>query len=96
MPRASRPIRPATKMSIKEMLDKCPDFCEPTDSATISWGVKGIGWGQFTFYVGEDKKVHCLNEIMSKRFIKEQLCKMVDECILDEPPTVAYREDKKE
>jgi len=82
-------------MPLKEMLNKVPDFCEPAARATIAWGVAGIGWGEFTFYIGEDKKVHCLNEIMSKDFLKKQLCKMVDNCILDEPASVAYRENKK-
>lgn len=49
----------------------------------ISWSVKNIGWGVFYFY-NKDGKLHCSNETMSKEFIKEILCKMIDDCELDE------------
>jgi hypothetical protein len=80
-------------MSLKEMMDKVPNYCEPAEKFTVAWGVKNLGWGEFIFYIDSDHKVHCHNELMSKRFIKEQLCKMVDDCILDEPPELAYREE---
>lgn len=76
----------------REMFESVPDFCEPKDTFTIVWGVKKVGWGELEFYVGQDKKVHCQNECMSKEFIKEQLCRMIDECVLDDPPSMMYRE----
>ena len=78
------------------MFERVPNFVEPSDNFTVVWGVEKLGWGEFMFYVGTDKKVHCRNEIMSKEFIKARLCEMVDNCILDEPPTLAYRPEKKE
>lgn len=78
------------------MFENVPNFVEPADTCTVVWGVEKLGWGEFVFYVGDDKKVHCANEIMSKEFIKARLCEMVDNCVLDEPPTLAYRPEKKE
>ena len=44
-----------------------------------------IGFGQFDFTVEKNKpeKLWIDNECMSKDFIKEVLCKMVDDAILD-------------
>jgi hypothetical protein len=89
-----REKRPTGKMSMKEMLDNVQDYCEPAAAFTIAWGKKGRGWGQLYFYVSADKSVHCSNEMMSKEFIKEILCKMVDDMKLDDPPFIAYRESK--
>lgn len=53
----------------------------------INWGVKNIGWGEFYFQptaIDGDGKIYCSNEMMSKEFIKAILCKMVDDCILEE------------
>jgi len=77
------------------MFEQVPNFVEPMESITVSWGVQKIGWGQFVFYIGEDKQVHCDNEMMGKEFIKARLCEMVDNCVLDDPPTLAYRPEKK-
>ncbi len=53
---------------------------------TFNWGAKDIGWGQMYFYLNEeDGYVHCGNEIMSRQFLKDMLCHMVDNCVLDEP-----------
>ncbi len=49
----------------------------------INWSVKNIGWGEFYFY-NKNGNLHCSNELMSKAFIKDILCKMIDDCILDE------------
>lgn len=80
-------------MSIKDMMEAVPNYTEPAQPFSIVWGLKGMGWGELYFYIGEDRKVHCGNELMSKKFIKERLCQMVDDCILDDPPSVAYREN---
>ena len=85
-----------SNLPIDDMLKKVPSFVALESPFMITWGAESIGWGEFYFYVGEDKLVHCRNEIMSKHFIKEQLCKMVDECILDEPPSIVYRSEKRE
>ena len=54
------------------------------NSFQINWAVNKIGFGEFYFYLDdEDNKIRCSNELMSKEFIKEILCKMVDNCILD-------------
>lgn len=76
-------------MSIKELLDNCEDYCEPALKTVFNWSKKGKGFGQIYFYI-KDNEVRCENECESKEFIKEMLCKMVDECILDDP-----RDDEK-
>jgi hypothetical protein len=71
---------------IRKWFAKMEDHCVLIGGFTVAWEAKDIGFGQFYFYKDEvDGKVHCGNEIMSRDFIKKMLCKMVDECILDEP-----------
>lgn len=73
-------------MSLKEFFDTFEDTCEPHRHVGFSWSAKGLGFGQMTFHVDDaDGYVHCGNEIMSRAFLKEMLCKMVDNCVLDEP-----------
>ena len=73
-------------MSLKEFFETFSDSCEPTKSAAFNWACKGMGFGQMYFYVDEaDGYVHCGNEFMSRTFLKEMLCKMADNCVLDEP-----------
>src|SRR5271165_6110999 len=73
-------------MTIREMFDKMEDSCDPHDRVGFDWSAKGIGFGQMYFYVDKkDGYVHCDNERMSRAFLKETLCKMVDNCVLDEP-----------
>ena len=54
-----------------------------TPKVIFQWSKAGRGFGEFAFY-HKDKKIYCYNELMSKEFIKEMLCKMVDDCILME------------
>lgn len=76
-------------MSLSEFFDNCENHCEPNDTTAFNWSAKGVGFGQFYFYIKNDK-VHCENECMSKEFVKKMLCQMVDDCVLDDP-----REDEK-
>ncbi len=74
-------------MSIQEFFDSMEDSCYPDHKACyFKWTAKGTGFGEFGFYEGDDGKLHCSNEMMSKKFIKEMLCKMVDDCVLDDGP----------
>ncbi len=77
--------------AIQRVLDGTPDYCVPTpdkqqmipigceDPVQFSWGKPGTGFGQLLFYI-KDGELLCDNECMSKEFIKERLCKMVDDC----------------
>jgi hypothetical protein len=47
----------------------------------FQWTCSGLGFGEFWFKV-ENEKIVCENEGMTKKFIKEMLCKMVDDCVL--------------
>lgn len=72
-------------MGILDLLEKLEDSAEPHSSISMSWEAKGIGFGQFYFYLDEqDKKWHCQNECMSKEFIKRMFNAFVDELVLDE------------
>ena len=72
---------------IKNYLEACPNKAFPMDlnSIAIQWSKAGIGFGLFTFYVkdGSDK-LHCDNETMSREFVKEMLCLMVDQSEFDD------------
>lgn len=70
-------------MSILEMLDRVENGID-IDRFTISWSMKGIGWGQYHFYMGNDDKVHIQNECMSRESIKKILCMIVDAVVLDD------------
>lgn len=76
---------------IQRFLDNTADYCVPTpdkqqmipmyatDPVQFTWGKPGTGFGQLLFYI-RDGELLCDNECMSKEFIKERLCKMVDDC----------------
>ena len=82
-------------VAIQRVLDGTPDYCVPTpddqqmipigceDYAQFSWGKPKTGFGMLLFYT-KDGELLCNNECMSKEFIKERLCKMVDDCKLTE------------
>lgn len=69
---------------ISALFDSCEDNCEPTGWVRFDWSAKGVGFGSFTFYIGDDGYVHCDNEIMSRQFIKDMLCKMVDNAVFED------------
>lgn len=73
-------------MSLDNFFNSLEDRCEPAGFADYKWSAKGRGFGGFYFYVDKkDGYVHCDNEIMSREFLKDMLCKMVDNCVLDCP-----------
>lgn len=49
----------------------------------IDWSTKSAGWGQFSFYGSSN--VRCDNQGMSRKFLKEVLCKLAEEIPLDDP-----------
>ena len=51
------------------------------DPFTVTWIMRDVGFGSFSFYT-EDGKLYCENETMSKEFVKQVLCEMVDQCEL--------------
>lgn len=57
----------------------------PASQFTIIWQEPNVGFGQLQFYMGDDGTLRCSNELMSKQFIKQMLCHMVDTCVLDHP-----------
>ena len=72
-------------MSILDDFEKLEDTCTPLRLVDFEWTAKGVGFGQFWFFYDEKKKIiRCGNEMMSKDFIKQMLCKMVDDCVLED------------
>ena len=69
---------------VQRFMDSCTNSCEPAGYVAFQWSMKGIGFGSVGFYT-KDGKVHCDNEMMSKQFVKEILCNMVDDCVMDIP-----------
>lgn len=77
---------------IEEMFEDLDNHCEPAragiaglEEVTFKWTSKGVGFGEFSIYRGTNSELRCANECMSKDFIKSMLCKMVDDCELDDP-----------
>ena len=50
----------------------------------INWGAKGVGFGEITFFMDFDGKLHCRSECMGRNFVKKALAAMVDQCVWDE------------
>ena len=74
------------KSTIIKMFNTLEDSCKPHDKVGFDWSAKGIGFGQIYFYLDKtDGHIHCDNEYMSRKFLKETLCKMIDNCILNDP-----------
>lgn len=67
-------------------MNKIAIECTPLAITTgFSWTKEGFGFGQMVFVYDEKTgKLHCDNEMMSKDFLKEMLCAMVDNCILND------------
>jgi hypothetical protein len=61
-------------------------------AVSVEWGTKTAGWGEFVFYPGKDGKPRCDNEIMSRAFLKEVLCKLADEIPFDDPEPIKKQE----
>jgi len=73
-----------TIKGVEAFFESCEDNCEPSGYVNFQWSMKGMGFGSVGFYE-KNGKVHCNNELMSKQFVKDILCKMVDDCIMEEP-----------
>jgi hypothetical protein len=71
-------------MSIQSFLNDCPSAVSIYDHETvvIQWSTPGIGFGEYTFHY-IDGLLHLDSERMSKNAVKEVLCRMVDEAIID-------------
>ena len=57
-------------MNVQELYDN--------KSVCIQWARENIGFGELVFHYKGDKLM-CDNETMSKEFVKEVLCALVDE-----------------
>ena len=60
-----------------------PKYVKIADTICICWGRPGIGFGEVVFYTDDDGNLKCDNEGMSREFIKEVLCDLVDNATLD-------------
>lgn len=81
--------------AIQAFLDDHADYCGPTpdadqmirmgaeDAICVQWSKPGVGFGNIVFYF-KDGVLRCDNECMGKEFIKDRLCKMVDDAELDD------------
>lgn len=75
-----------TAEGIQKWFDSMEDSALLHDEFTISWSMKGIGFGQYGFYTSkEDGKIHIANECMGKESIKKVLGILVDSAVLDDP-----------
>ena len=46
----------------------------------LQWNTERTGFGEFIFYLDDNGQIACENETMSKNFVKQALCSMVDTC----------------
>ncbi len=81
-------------MSLQNFFGSFDTTCEPCGGAYFNWTREGMGFGQLSFYM-EDDKLMCGNELMSKELIKKILCEMVDKCELDCPRSIPELHDEK-
>jgi hypothetical protein len=51
----------------------------------VKWAVKNIGFGEFTFEIGEDGSLKIWNECMGPRFIQHVMNHLIDNAQLMEP-----------
>lgn len=48
----------------------------------LQWSAKAIGFGETYISVEKDGIITINNEMMSKNFLKQMLCKMIDDAVL--------------
>ncbi len=78
------PLDKEASDAAKRFIDSVPSYVDfENDSISIRWGKPGVGFGEFYIYKKDDK-IRIENECMSKDFIKEILCHLVDEAELDD------------
>jgi hypothetical protein len=68
--------------SLNNFFDSCEDHVEIDKNFQVSWSIKGIGFGSFTFFTSEDGSVSIDNECCSKEMIKRVLNNLVDKATL--------------
>lgn len=78
-----------TRKSFNNMPDSQRLYFSP-GGFTVQWSAKGVGFGSFTFRKSDGTLV-IANELMTKGFIKEVLCRMVDGAVLEDPVEDALR-----
>jgi hypothetical protein len=69
-------------MSLQKFFDSVDDSVELHDKFGLNWSIKGKGFGQLYFYE-KDGVIYISNECTSKEFIKQVLCTMVDQSVLE-------------
>ena len=73
---------------VQKFLDSCQDHAAFNTSVgfELEWSKEGVGFGRVWFYINPDTgALHMDNECMSKGFIKEMICKAIDEAVSNEP-----------
>jgi len=74
--------------AIQRVLDGTPLYAGPAEQFRLHWGKPGIGFGTADFYWSDHEygkmKLYCDSETMSKDFIKEMLCQMVDDSVFED------------
>lgn len=66
------------------MEDHNINYCYPMGSTDFAWSNSSQGFGSIAFYI-KDGIPYISNELIGRQQIKDMLCKMVDNCILDCP-----------
>jgi hypothetical protein len=76
-----------------DMMGDPPDFRKEPDFTVVDvevlrapylrWQTASAGFGEVRFYRGEDGRVHCENECMSRDFVKSVLMRLVDDAVWD-------------
>lgn len=70
-------------MSLQKLFDQLDNSVDLHNEFSVSWTIKGKGFGQFYFYE-KDGVIHISNECTSKEFIKQVLAQMVDQAVLED------------
>jgi hypothetical protein len=73
----------ASKTKLDILLDNFPTTTEISDTFIIRWSEKGRGFGEYCFYI-KDNKIHCDNECDNRETVKKILLNLVDNCIFDD------------
>jgi len=71
-------------MNPKALFENVESEANVIGNSTISFSMKGFGFGQVVFYNDEDGNLRCDNECMSKDTIKKIMNTLVDCAELDD------------
>ena len=80
-------------MSIRDFFKLCEDDVELYNNFEVHWSKTDVGFGSFQFYTDEDGKLYINNECMSRRFIKQILCDLVDSAELEDDVSSSIMSD---